>query len=181
MLAEVIEGDVEPVHRVVANGGSDDDVAGRGHLVNARSDVDPVAVQLALVDQNVVDIDADAQGEPLVAGRNVGVRHLVLDLGRPANGIGRAAELDEQAVTDDTQQLATVRPDRGLDDADASALPFLHGGDIVDLDAAGEAGDIGEGDRRKPALETFGRRRSLPHGCDSRSLCRWWKAPHASR
>ena len=61
LLAHVLEGEVEFVAHLVANGLRDADAAGLGEPFQAGRDVHPVAVDIVAVDDDVAEIDADAE------------------------------------------------------------------------------------------------------------------------
>src|SRR5579859_863090 len=75
-----------------------------------RGDIDAVAKNIAAIDDDVADIDADPQCQSGLRSRTrLEVEHVALDRGRAAHGIDDACEFGEQAVS------------RRLDDAAAAS------------------------------------------------------------
>ena len=82
----------------------------RRDLLQTGSDVDAVAEDVVALDDDVADVDADAEGNAPILGYPGGaVSHRRLHLDRAAHGIDHARELQQQAVA------------RGLDDAPSMA------------------------------------------------------------
>ena len=89
-----------------------------------RRDIDPVAEDVAVLDDDVALVDADAELDaPL--GRDVGVAlgHLALHLGGAAHRVDHAGELDQQAVAGRLDDAAAVLGD--LRDRSARAASAL--------------------------------------------------------
>jgi hypothetical protein len=121
LLAQVLEGDLQlaAVHLVV-DGGGDADAAARGELLQPRGDVDPVAVDVALVEDDVAEIDADAELDaPLFRHVGIAPAHAVLDLDGAPDRVGDALELDQHAVAGGLDDPAVVLGDGRIDQLDA--------------------------------------------------------------
>src|SRR5579864_5819731 len=61
LLADVLEGEVEAAGGVFLDAGRDADATGLGQGFEARGNVDPIAEDVAVLDDDVADIDADAE------------------------------------------------------------------------------------------------------------------------
>ncbi len=96
------------------------DAADLGELLDARGDVDAVAEDVAILENDVAEIDADAEFYAPVGG-DVGIAppHAVLDLDRRAHGVGDALKLDQHAVTRRLDDAAAVLVDHRIDQLDA--------------------------------------------------------------
>ena len=66
LLAQILERDVEFVAHLIVHDPADANPARLGESFQARGDVDPVAVDVSLLDDHVAQIDADAQLYPVV-------------------------------------------------------------------------------------------------------------------
>ena len=89
--------------------------AGLGQAFEPRCDVDPVAVDVVLVDDDVAEIDADA--EPYATRlQNIRVAHphLALDLDRAAHRVDDAGEFDEQPVAGRLNDATAMFGDLGI-------------------------------------------------------------------
>ena len=93
----------------------DADTARLGDALEPRGDVDAVAEDIVVVDDDVADVDADAKFDPLVL-RHVGVLlgHAALDFDRAADGIDGAGEFHQHAVAGGLDDAAAMRSDSGI-------------------------------------------------------------------
>jgi len=88
------------------------DAAGLGQPFKPRSDVHPVAEDVAVLDHDVAHVDTNAElNAPLGRHGHVALGHAGLQLGRAAQRIHRSAELDEQAVARRLDEPSIVRRD----------------------------------------------------------------------
>ena len=115
LRAAIREADVEPVADLVAHHPADADLAGLGQGFEAGGDVDAVAVDVALVEDHVAQIDADAELDPS-SRRHVGVAlgHRPLQLDGAAHRIDDARKLDEQPVAGGLDDAAPMLLDLGV-------------------------------------------------------------------
>src|SRR5271166_4905040 len=61
LLAHVCEGEVEAARRILPHAGRDADPAGLGQAFEPCRDIDAVAEDVAVLNDDVADIDADAE------------------------------------------------------------------------------------------------------------------------
>ena len=117
MFAEIFEGDVESIAHLVANRGGDADAARRRELLESRRYVDAVSENVAVVDDDIAEIDADSELDP-ARGRYVGVAacHPALDLGGTLHGVRNALEFDQHSVTGRFDDPPLVLLDGGIDE-----------------------------------------------------------------
>src|SRR4029077_1625032 len=81
----------------------------------ARGDVDAVAKDIVVIDDDVTDVDADAKFDPLdLRHRSILLSHTALDLDGAAHRIYDAAELSEHAIARVLDDLATMFADLGI-------------------------------------------------------------------
>jgi hypothetical protein len=75
--------------------------------------IDPLAENVAILDDNIADIDADAEFDPPIGWR-VGIlpNHCLLHVGRATKRIDDAGEFDQQPVTGGLDQPSAMRGDR---------------------------------------------------------------------
>ena len=106
-LAAVAEGDVDAVADALVDDRGDADAARLGQRLQARGDVDAVAVDVVAVDDDVAEVDADPQRD---AGRRSAASRLdgALDGERALDRVDDAAELDQRAVADQLDHAALV-------------------------------------------------------------------------
>ena len=101
----------------------DADAARLGDSLKARCDVDAVAENIVVVDDDVADVNADAKFDPEFR-RHAGVLlgHLPLDFHRTARRIDCACELDQHAVAGGLDDAAAVAGDSGIDKRSSERL-----------------------------------------------------------
>ena len=99
LLADEIERQAELSLHVIVGGAGDQHAAGLAELLEPRGDVDGVAEHVVAVDDDVAEIDADAEHEQ---ARRRGIRlrvgELLLDGDGAGDRVDHRAELDQHAV-----------------------------------------------------------------------------------
>ena len=99
MLAHRLEAERDLGLGVVVDGAGDADFSGLGEPLETRGDVDPIAVDVALLDDHVADVDADAERDAPVLGQlRLALGDALLDRGGALDRIDHARELDQRAV-----------------------------------------------------------------------------------
>ena len=152
LLADVFEGEVELARGILLHPRRDADAAGLGQSFEPRRDIDAVAKDVAVLDDDVADIDADAKLDAVV-GRYAGVApgHLALHLDGAAQCIDHTAELDEQPVAGGLDEAAPVLGDFRIEELAAQRLEAFEGAALVGADQPRIARHIGREDRREAA------------------------------
>src|SRR5262245_11569197 len=140
-MAKVVEANFDFVSHIVIGSAGDEDAAGFGERFETGGDVDTIAVEIAALDHNVTQIDADAQHNvAVVAQIAVGGSHVVLQLDRALHSIDCTAKLDEDTVAgklEDTplmlgdQRLQYLLPP-GLEPDQCASLILLHEAAVTD-------------------------------------------------
>ena len=106
VLAHVLKAHLEALVDLLAHGRRDQDAAGFGQRFEARGDIDPIAVERAVLVQHVAEIDADAQLHAAVIGKlGIARTNPLLDLRRRRHRFDRAREFRQQRIArriDDT-------------------------------------------------------------------------------
>ncbi len=114
VAAELISDGELPLDLIVGRAG-DDDAAGLGQPLQPVGDIDAVAMDVVALDNDVAEVDADAELDPLVR-RHAGVSLCLglLDLDRATQGVDHAGKLDQQAVAHGLDQASAVLVDLWL-------------------------------------------------------------------
>ena len=145
----------------------DADAARLGHAFQARRDIDAVAENVAVLDHDVAEIDADAELDAAIL-RHAGVAagHAVLDFDRAGDGVDHAGELDQHAVAGQLDDAALVLGDPRVDQFLAARLERGKRGGLVDAHQPAVADHVGSQYGGKPSLGAFvsHRRRLLSLG-----------------
>src|SRR5215468_9106411 len=85
------------------------DAARLSQHLQASGDVDPVTEYVVTVDNDVAEVDANAEGNAPILGYPGGaISHRRLHIYRTPNGVDDARELQQQAVTGRLDDAATV-------------------------------------------------------------------------
>ncbi len=135
LLADVLESEVEPARGILLHSRRDADPAGLGQRFQTRGDIDPVAKDVAILDDNVAHVDADAQLDAVVGGHTgVAPGHLALHLDGAAQPIHHTAELDEQPVAGGLDDAALVLGDFRIEELAAQRLEAFEGAALVGAD-----------------------------------------------
>jgi hypothetical protein len=134
-----------------------------------RGDIDAVAVNVLLVDDDVAEIDADAELDAALLGDAViAQRDLVLDFDGTTHRIDDAGEFDQQPVAGGLDDAAAVLGDLGIRQLAPQRRQSRERTFLVVAHQTRVAGDIGCEDRREPAFDArsaFGvHRGGLPSG-----------------
>src|SRR5271163_150154 len=91
LLADVFEGEVEAARGILLNPRRDADAAGLGQAFEASRDIDAVAKDVTVLDDDVADVDADAKLDAVVLRqRGIPLGHCRPDLGRASERVDDA-------------------------------------------------------------------------------------------
>ena len=120
-VAEILEAGVHAAGHRLVHGARDQDAAGQGFRLEPRRDVDAVAEQVVLLDDQVAEMQAHAQEDGAVIGLVArGVLHGLLQFDGGGQRFDGGAELGQYAVA------------RQLDDAAATPSHDRHDGLLAD-------------------------------------------------
>jgi hypothetical protein len=109
LLSEILEADVQPISYMIADCGRDGNATRRGNALDSGRNVDPVAVDVVFLNDNVAEIDTDAKFYAFF-NRQVGIAltHPPLDLGGAGDRVHHARKLDEHAIAGQLHDAALV-------------------------------------------------------------------------
>ena len=160
LLAHICKDEVEPAGRVLLNPSGYANPARIGERFEPRGDIDSVAKNVAILEDDVALMDADAQLDAAV-WRTVAtpISYFALDPYRTAERIDDADELDEKPVAGGLDQPAAMRRNRRVDHLGPNEPEPMQRAFLVGTDQARIARDIGRQDRRQPAFSAI-----LPRG-----------------
>jgi hypothetical protein len=152
LIAQIVEPQRQLVAEVIPRDGRDADRPRLSEGFKASSDVDPVAEQILAVDHDIADMHTNAELHRLVGG-TAGVfgSERCLHRDGTSDGIDRAGEVGDDAVTSGVEDAAPVRRDQFVDDCAAGRQPSQRA-DLVARHQPALAGDVGGEDRGQFAL-----------------------------
>ena len=116
LFAQILKRKVDLIADLVAHDPAHTDPAGLGQGFEAGGEVDAVAVNVAPVDDNIAEINTDAELDPPFS-RDVSVAlgHRALDFGRAAHCADDAGKLDQHAVAGGFDKTAAVLRELRID------------------------------------------------------------------
>ena len=157
LLAEVLDRGVHPARELVANRGRDDGLAGIRELGQAGGDVDAVPEDVERLDDDIGDVNADAQPERLCVACRVGTRQFLMQLEGAAHRQRRFGEFGEEAVAESARQAAAgVRRDDLSGGVGEKSAPALERALLIALHETRGIDGIGDQHRAPQPLRTPG-------------------------
>src|SRR6516162_3438573 len=181
LLAEIVKGEVEAVAHLLVSRGTEANPARLGQRFEAGGNVDAVSEDVAILDDDVTDIDAHAKFDaPLCRCCGVAGGHLPLHLDRTAHRIDDAGELGKEAVAGSLDDATAMLGDFGVAEFTANCTQGREGALFVPTHQPRIARDIGSQYRRQPALDPISshsgrpaRRRPVMKSSRTREGRRW--------
>src|SRR6516162_1759165 len=144
LLAEIVEGEVEAVAHLLVRRGTEANPAGLGQGFEPGGNVDAIAEDVAILDDDVTDIDAHAKFDAALC-RSCGVAgdHLALQLDRTAHRVDNAGKLRKEAVASRFDDAAAMLGDFGIAEFTANRTQCRERALFVLAHQPRIAGDIG--------------------------------------
>jgi hypothetical protein len=153
LLAHVFESEVEAARRIFLNARGDTDTARLGEAFEAGRDIDAVSEDVAVLDDDVALVNADAEFDAMLRRhRGIAFGHTSLDLSRATQRTDDTRKLDEQTVAGGLDEAAAMSGDLRVDHLGAERLQPAEGPFFVRFDKARIAGDVSRKDRCQPAF-----------------------------
>src|SRR5262249_54992231 len=123
VFAHVLERKMELVAHLIANIAADADPSRLRQGFQARGDVDAVAIDVFVIDDDVRHVQANARlATPLWRNLHIALGHFPLDIDSTAYAVDDTGKLDEQAVARRFDNAPAVFRDLGIDDRASVAL-----------------------------------------------------------
>src|SRR5262249_38856384 len=176
LLAEIVKGDVEAVAHPIQRRGTAANPAPLGPSVKPGCNVDAVAEDFALPDDDGPALYAHAKfGARLCRCRGVWGDHLPLQLDRTAHRVDDAGELDKEAVAGRFDDATPMLGDLGIAEFTANRTQRRERALLILAHQPRIAGNIDRQNGRRPSLDPF----SLPgiHGPMPPQSLHWQHGP----
>jgi len=136
-----------------------------GKRLQPRRDIDPVAVDVVVLDNDVTEIDADTKYDSLVfRNRDVALGHTMLHCNRAGHGFNDARKLYEDSVPGRFDDAPFVVGDLGIDQFTAMGSEPSAGAGLVLAHQPAVSRDIGREDGCEPAFDPLSAQGSPPRG-----------------
>ena len=157
VLADILEGRTDLSRRVFLHALRHAYPARLGDPFEARRDVDAVAKDVAVLFDDVAEIDADPEIQPLIRAHvRIAPSHSLLHLDGAAHRIDDAGELGQQPVARRLDDPAAMLGDAGIEQFAAMAVKAGKGAFVVGAHQPTVAGDVSRKDRRELSLDAVG-------------------------
>src|SRR5579863_1477602 len=183
MLAEITNREIELTLYLFVSRAGQTNPARLANALQTRSDVDAVAQQIATTfNHYIAKIDPDAKLDTFLL-HEIGVAdaHAALHLDSATQGIHRASELNENAVSSRVYDTPAMPLDRWIDQIGSQFAQSLERPFLVRADKPAITGHVGGQDSRQPAQRVVGRHQPLHPawiGEASAKLPRAWRERH---
>jgi hypothetical protein len=143
----------QPVADLVVHAAGQPDLAGLGEGLQPGGDVDPIAVNVGIVDDHLREIDADAELDAASLGHaGIALHHAPLHVERAAHRLDGAGKLGQQAVPGGADEPAAARADCRGYQLVANRLEAIERIFLIRPHQARIARDIGRQDCYEPAI-----------------------------
>ena len=173
LRSHVVEGDIDLATDLSIGVIGQADPAGLGNALKASGDIDAVAEDIIVVDDDVSDVYPNAELDPEVLRHTVVLfSHAVLDSDRTARSIHRASEFNQHAVAGGFDDPAAMGGDGGVDEGRSNRFEPGQRAFLVDAHEAAIPGDIRRQHRCQSPVHALGGQR-MPLD--------WSFLPHASK
>src|SRR4029078_4137319 len=109
LQAQIFEAALYFVFDMIERRAGDQHISRFRHTSEPGGDIDAVTVEIAALDHDITEIDADSEyNVPILGHTGVCLRHAALQLDRTLNRIDRAAELYQRSITRDFEEAAVM-------------------------------------------------------------------------
>jgi len=154
LLAEIVKGEVEAVAHLLVRRGTEANPARLGQRFEPGGNIDAVAEDVAILDDDVTDIDAHAKFDAaLFRYDGAAGDHLALQLDRAAHRVDDAGELGKEAVAGRLDDPTPMLGDFGIAEFTANRTQCRERALFVLAHQPRIAGDIDRQNGRQSSLD----------------------------
>jgi hypothetical protein len=125
-----------------------------GQLLQASGNVDAFTVPVVTLNDNIAEVDAHAQVDPLLCHGSIAVGHLLLHCDRAGNCIDCTAEFCQKSVAHELEDAAMMPGDLWLKNFLSVGSQAFEGFRLLSLHQAAVADHIGSQDGDEPAFHS---------------------------
>ena len=149
----VVETHVDPVTDLIVNSTRDRNASRHGDAFEPRCNIDAIAEDIVVVDDDVSQMDADAELDPLGLGYlRVLVSHAALNFDGASRCIDGTGKFDQHTVASGLDDAAAMFGDCGVDKRFSESLQLRQRAFLVGTNQAAITGDIRRQDSRQSPL-----------------------------
>ena len=136
--------------------------AGLAFILDARCYIDAVAKNVITIEDDVADIDADAERN-LLRGAAIAFSHFALHVHRAGHRIDGTGEFHQHAIASRLDDPTVVFGNRGIDEFATVLLESFQRADLVGPHQARVAGDISRQHCRQSSFDTLAAQDDASH------------------
>src|SRR6266853_877247 len=152
-LALVVETYIDPVTDLIVNSTRDRNASRHSDAFEPRCNIDAIAEDIVVVDDDVSQMDADAELDPLGLGYlRVLASHAALNFDGALRCIDGTGKFDQQTVASGLDDAAAMFGDCGVDKRFSESLQLRQRAFLVGTNQAAITGDIRRQDSRQSPL-----------------------------
>ena len=154
LLAQIVKGNRQLVADLIADRPRNAEPARLAQALQTRGDVDAVAENISLLDDDIADVDADSENEPLVLGHVLSAPgSSLLHRDRAGHGVDRARELDQYPVARGFDDASAAGSDGRVDELTTTGPQHVQRADLVGAHQPAVTDDIRGQNGREPAFD----------------------------
>jgi hypothetical protein len=162
LIAHVLECTVDPAPYILMYNTRNYDPTRFGQRLQPGRYIDPIAKNIAILDDDVADVDSHPELDaPVLRHSLIAGSHLPLCLHRASNSVDHAGELSQEAVTSSLDYAATMLGDLRVADLSAQSAQHSERGFLVLTHKPGIACYIDRQYRCKATLDALSAHLSL--------------------
>jgi hypothetical protein len=128
LLAKIVDGNIDPAGDVLEDRPRQAQSTRLGDLLKARRDIHAIAVDVAVFDDDITEVNSYAEPQRRLPARTC---HAALPGERAVDGIDDALELDQKAIAHELNHPAPVESDQGFDHVLAQACKKIERSDCL--------------------------------------------------
>ena len=152
-LALVFQREIELAADLVPDISAYADATRLGERLQSGRDVHSIAIDVATVDDDIADVDADAEVDCLVLGYiAIAPAHIQLDKDRTRHGVDDAGELHEHTVAHELDDVAIVLCDLDVDEIAPMSLQGIERACLIGAHEPAVANNISRKNRSQPSF-----------------------------
>src|SRR5437879_13061649 len=131
-LSHIVEGDVDLSAELASRVVGDANAARLRDPLKAHRNIDRITKDVVIVDNDIPDVNADAELDPLVLWHiDILFGHAALNLVGTSHGVDQAGELNEGAVPCILDDTSVMLSDFGIENRLSKSFQLRHGYQII--------------------------------------------------
>ncbi len=156
LFAQILELHLQLAANLAVDIARDADTTGLGERLEPSRQIDAVAIEIAALDEDIAEIDADAQEDVLIVGHARVLRlHRLLQVDGAFHGVDDAGVLDKDAIAHDLEDSPAMLRDQWHQDIVPARPQQRHRSGFILLHEPAVADHVGGKNGGETALGAF--------------------------